>query len=74
VVSYIVVATLLLLEGGLRVLRYAEHHILDPIYEPFEATEDIPYVHKMCTNRIWLMPGDAASLSSYGCYPALFTV
>jgi len=43
---YVVTATLLLLEGGVRMWGYAERHILDPIYAPFERTKDIPYVHK----------------------------
>jgi hypothetical protein len=44
---YVSIATILLLEGGVRLSGYSEHHICDPIYMPFAAApEDIPYVHK----------------------------
>jgi hypothetical protein len=44
---YLSLSTLLLLEGGVRLSGYAEHHLCDPIYMPFAAApEEIPYVHK----------------------------
>jgi hypothetical protein len=44
---YVSIATILLLEGGVRLSGYSEHHICDPIYMPFAAApKDIPYVHK----------------------------
>lgn len=38
--------TFFLLEIGVRLWGYSERHIDDPIYEPFEPSGDIPYVHK----------------------------
>ena len=35
-----------MLEIGVRMWGYAEHHIYDPIYAPFEPSDAIPYVHK----------------------------
>jgi hypothetical protein len=44
---YLSVATLAMVEGGVRLSGYSEHHLCDPIYMPFAAApEEIPYVHK----------------------------
>ena len=44
---YISGATLALLEVGVRVSGYSEHHLCDPIYARFDAApEEIPYVHR----------------------------
>jgi hypothetical protein len=44
---YISAATLALLEVGVRVSGYSEHHLCDPIYARFDAApEEIPYVHR----------------------------
>src|SRR5205085_12034351 len=44
---YLSAATLALLEVGVRVSGYSEHHLCDPIYTRFEdAPEEIPYVHR----------------------------
>ncbi len=43
---YILVATAVLLEIGVRLWGYSAHYIYDPIYMPYERSADIPYVHK----------------------------
>ena len=44
---YISAATLALLEVGVRLSGYSEHHLCDPIYARFDAApEEIPYVHR----------------------------
>lgn len=44
---YISAATFALLEVGVRVSGYSEHHLCGPIYARFEeAPEEIPYVHR----------------------------
>jgi hypothetical protein len=44
---YVSCATFALLEVGVRLSGYSEHHLCDPIYERFEtAPAEIPYVHK----------------------------
>lgn len=45
-VGGIFVITLVALEVAVRVWGYAERHIYDPIYTPFDRTGDIPYIHK----------------------------
>ncbi len=45
-VGYLLLVTLPLLEIGVRIWGYSEHHIHDPIYTSFESNEDIPYIHK----------------------------
>src|ERR1044071_9900596 len=43
---YLSAATFALLEVGVRVSGYSEHHLCDPIYARFDAAADeIPYVH-----------------------------
>lgn len=44
--GYLLLVTLPLLEIGVRIWGYSEHHIHDPIYTSFEPSEDIPYIHK----------------------------
>lgn len=44
--GYLVFATLFMLEIGVRMWGYSEHHIYDPIYTQFEPSDDIPYIHK----------------------------
>ncbi|WP_447963845.1 SGNH/GDSL hydrolase family protein [Nitrospira sp. Ecomares 2.1] len=44
--GYLLIVTLPLLEIGVRIWGYSEHHIHDPIYTSFESSEDIPYIHK----------------------------
>lgn len=44
---YISAATFALLEVGVRVSGYSEHHLCEPIYARFEeAPDEIPYVHR----------------------------
>jgi hypothetical protein len=43
---YLILASLLLAELGVRLSGYSERHIYDPIYTPFHETTDIPYIHK----------------------------
>src|ERR1051325_11344533 len=44
---YISAATFALLEVGVRVSGYSEHHLCGPIYARFDAApEEIPYVHR----------------------------
>ena len=43
---YIIILTSILLEIGVRFWGYSEHYISEPIYMPFDKTEDIPYIHK----------------------------
>jgi hypothetical protein len=44
---YVSAVTLVLLEVGVRVSGYSEHHLCDPIYARFDAApEEIPYVHR----------------------------
>jgi hypothetical protein len=43
---YLVIAVSALLEIGVRLSGYSEHHICDPIYMPFDGASEIPYVHK----------------------------
>ena len=46
-VVYLSAATFALLEVGVRVSGYSEHHLCDPIYARFDAAPDeIPYVHR----------------------------
>ena len=45
-VLYLFVITSVLLEIGVRLWGYSEHHLCDPIYMPFAQTQEIPYVHK----------------------------
>ena len=45
-VLYLIIATFVLLEIGIRIWGYSEVYIYDPIYIPFSATEDIPFIHK----------------------------
>jgi hypothetical protein len=44
--GYLLLVTLPLLEIGVRMWGYSEHHIHDPIYTSFEPSGDIPYIHK----------------------------
>ncbi|HVF41732.1 MAG TPA: SGNH/GDSL hydrolase family protein [Pyrinomonadaceae bacterium] len=45
--AYLSAATFALLEVGVRVSGYSEHHLCDPIYARFDAAPDeIPYVHR----------------------------
>jgi hypothetical protein len=44
---YLSAVVFVLLEVGVRLSGYSEHHLSDPIYMPFAAArEEIPYVHK----------------------------
>src|SRR3954454_19457076 len=44
---YVLGATFALLEVGVRVSGYSEHHLCDPIYARFDdAPVEIPYVHR----------------------------
>src|SRR5678809_1534280 len=45
-VGLLIVVPLTVAEIVLRLWGYSERNIYDPIYIPFEKTEDIPYVHK----------------------------
>src|ERR1041384_7575397 len=40
------IGTAILMEVAVRISGYAKHDLCDPIYMPFNATPDIPYVHK----------------------------
>ncbi len=42
----ILLITLIMLEVAVRIWGYAQPHIYDPIYRPYDRTEDIPYIHK----------------------------
>lgn len=42
----ILLATLVVLEIGVRFSGFAARHISDPIYMPFAGSADIPYIHK----------------------------
>lgn len=44
--SYLLITLFALLEIAIRVWGYSEHNIYEPIYVPFSASADIPYVHK----------------------------
>jgi hypothetical protein len=48
---YLAVLILVLPEIAVRISGYSEHHLCDPIYQPFEGTPDIPYVHKPNLSR-----------------------
>lgn len=43
---YLLVATLVLLEIGVRLWGYSTRHICDPIYTSFSSSQEIPYIHK----------------------------
>src|SRR2546423_1637876 len=43
---YLAIILFALPELAVRISGYAEHHLCDPIYKPFESAPDIPYVHK----------------------------
>jgi hypothetical protein len=45
-ITITLVATVVVMEVGVRLWGYSERHILDPIYMPFDQTKEIPYVHK----------------------------
>jgi hypothetical protein len=46
-VGYVSAASFALLEAGVRVSGYSEHHLCEPIYARFDAApEEIPYVHR----------------------------
>ena len=42
----ILLITLILLEVAVRIWGYAQPHMCDPIYRPYDRTADIPYIHK----------------------------
>jgi len=42
----VLLVTLVLLEGAIRMWGYAQRHLYDPIYRPFDRSQDIPYIHK----------------------------
>src|ERR1041385_2285374 len=42
----LLIATPVLMEVAVRISGYAQHDLCDPIYMPFNASPDIPYVHK----------------------------
>ncbi len=42
----VLLVTLVLLEGTIRMWGYAQSHLSDPIYRPFDQNQDIPYIHK----------------------------
>ncbi len=42
----VLLVTLVLLEGAIRIWGYAQRHLYDPIYRPFDRSQDIPYIHK----------------------------
>ncbi|NOS77613.1 MAG: SGNH/GDSL hydrolase family protein [Nitrospira sp.] len=42
----ILLITLIMLEVAVRMWGYAQPHIYDPIYRPYDRTADIPYIHK----------------------------
>lgn len=48
---YLAVIVFLVPEIAVRISGYSEHHLCDPIYQPFEGTPDIPYVHKPNLSR-----------------------
>ncbi|MBI4698763.1 MAG: SGNH/GDSL hydrolase family protein [Nitrospirae bacterium] len=43
---YLTVMVFILLEIAVRIWGYSKQYIYDPIYMPFEKTNEIPYVHK----------------------------
>jgi len=43
---YLSIITFTLLEICVRFWGYSEHHLCDPIYQPFNASQEIPYLHK----------------------------
>lgn len=45
-VIYLTVVVLVALEIGVRIWGYAEHYIYDPIYRPYAASPEIPFVHQ----------------------------
>ncbi|ULA64036.1 MAG: hypothetical protein LZF86_110736 [Nitrospira sp.] len=42
----ILLITLILLEVAVRIWGYAQPHIYDPIYRPYDRPEDLSYIHK----------------------------
>jgi hypothetical protein len=48
---YLATVSFVLAEVAVRISGYAEHHLCDPIYEPFAGSADIPYVHKPGLNK-----------------------
>jgi len=46
IVISIPIITLIFLEIGVRLWGYSKQYIYDPIYTPFDKTEDIPFIHK----------------------------
>ncbi len=42
----VLLITLIGLEVAVRVWGYSQRHLYDPIYKPFEQSQDIPYIHK----------------------------
>ena len=45
-ILFVFIVTLLLLEIAVRILGYSKQYLYDAIYQPFNKTEGIPYVHK----------------------------
>jgi hypothetical protein len=43
---YLLLTTLILLEVAVRIWGYSAHYVYDPIYAPFPASDEIPFVHK----------------------------
>jgi hypothetical protein len=43
---YVVIIVVVALEVGVRIWGYSGHYIYDPIYMPFEAAAEIPFVHQ----------------------------
>jgi len=48
---YLLVVPFLLLEAAVRIWGYSAHYIYDPIYMPYEKSEDIPYIQKPDLNN-----------------------
>lgn len=45
-VLWVLLATAVLLEVGVRLWGYSAHYIYEPIYRPYDGSADIPYVHR----------------------------
>lgn len=50
-ITYLTITSLVLLEIAVRLWGYSDRYIYDPIYEPYQQCENIPYIHIPCLHN-----------------------
>ncbi|MEA3468032.1 MAG: SGNH/GDSL hydrolase family protein [Thermodesulfobacteriota bacterium] len=51
-ILYILTVSLVITEVFVRIWGYSEHYLYDPIYMPYDKTNDIPYIQKPGLNNV----------------------